>query len=38
MVPGADTVLQPGARISAVTTVSQEAELHQVFTANGEVP
>lgn len=32
LVPGASTVLQPGDRVTAVTTVANESELHAVFS------
>ncbi len=38
LVPGADTVIEPGDRITAVTTVSKEAELLRVFLDDGETP
>jgi trk system potassium uptake protein TrkA len=36
MVPEASTELRPGDHISAVTTLSQESELHRVFAGNGK--
>lgn len=36
IVPQATTQLRPGDRITAVTTIAQESELHQVFAPNAE--
>ncbi len=36
IVPQATTELRPGDRITAVTTISQESALHQVFAPNGD--
>ena len=38
IVPGANTRLGPGDRVTAVTTVANEAALHRVFASNGEGP
>jgi trk system potassium uptake protein TrkA len=36
IVPEATTRLLPGDRITAITTIAQEAELHRIFAPNGD--